>query len=162
MQWTDRGPQTAADRRPKVENPGKLLLARSDALYYERLWHYTASACCDLYFYHGVSQVCREPCLCRHLIDDYILPLDEAERSGLFAVSHTPFYALPSSMASASIASLCIYTRIMVICHTGYLTAICATTCSPIWKSCPSGILTHTPMAILCQLIPMILIPCAR
>ena len=39
---------------------------------------------------------------------------------------------------------------------------LCASSFSPTWKACPSGILTPTPTATSCRCTPTMWTPCAR
>ena len=118
----------------------------------------TLRHCRDLHFITVLASV-QGTWFMQTLIDGYILPLMKQSDPDFSGLAHAilrvaVFYGIGAIAAY-------IYTRIMVNVSQGTLKHLRDDMFTHM-KSFLSGILTHTPMETLCQLIPTILIPCAR
>ena len=120
--------------RPNVKNPGKLFMRLLSYIMKNYAVHCVIVVIC---IFITVLASVQGTWFMQTLIDGYILPLMKQSDPDFSGLAHA-------------------------ILRVAVFYGIGATTCSPTWKSFPSGILTHTPMETLCQLIPTILIPCAR
>ena len=150
------GPRGMGGPKPKVENPGKLLKRIMDEVFKHYLPHCILVLICIIV--SALANV-QASLFLKTLIDDYIVPMTKQA---------TPDFG---PLAGALVRIGCIYAigvlaawlnaRIMVNVTQG-TRATCASSFSPTWKACPSGILTPTPTATSCRCTPTMWTPCAR